>query len=161
MRFTELLIPTTKEAPSDAVLPSHIYLTRAGYIQSVGSGLYNFLPLGKRVLENVRQIAKEELDKAGCQEVDLAFVTPASLWEESGRFEKYGKELLRFKDRKENDFVLGPTHEEMMVNLVRQTVKSYKQLPINLYQIKTKFRDEIRPRFGLMRGRGIFDERWL
>ncbi len=153
MRFTQLLIPTTKEAPSDAVLPSHIYLTRAGYIQSIGSGLYNFLPLGKRVLDNVRQVAKEELDKAGCQEVDLAFVTPASLWEESGRFEKYGKELLRFKDRKNNDFVLGPTHEEMMVNLVRQTVKSYKQLPINLYQIKTKFRDEIRPRFGLMRGR--------
>jgi len=148
-----MLIPTTKEAPSDAVLPSHIYLTRAGYIQSVGSGLYNFLPLGKRVLDNVRRIAKEELDAAGCQEVDLAFVTPAALWEESGRFEKYGKELLRFKDRKSNDFVLGPTHEEMMVNLVRQTVKSYKQLPINLYQIKTKFRDEIRPRFGLMRGR--------
>jgi len=153
MRFSQLLIPTAKEAPSDAVLPSHIYLTRAGFIQSVGSGLYNFLPLGKRVLDNVRQVAKEELDRAGCQEVDLAFVTPASLWEESGRFEKYGKELLRFKDRKENDFVLGPTHEEMMVNLVRQTVKSYKQLPINLYQIKTKFRDEIRPRFGLMRGR--------
>ena len=153
MRFTQLLIPTTKEAPSDAVLPSHIFLTRAGYIQSVGSGLYNFLPLGKRVLDNVRQVVKEELDKAGCQEVDLAFVTPAALWEESGRFEKYGKELLRFKDRKSNDFVLGPTHEEMMVNLVRQTVKSYKQLPINLYQIKTKFRDEIRPRFGLMRGR--------
>jgi prolyl-tRNA synthetase len=153
MRFSQLLIPTTKEAPSDAVLPSHIYLTRAGYIQSVGSGLYNFLPLGKRVLDNVRQVAKEELDKAGCQEVDLAFVTPSALWEESGRFEKYGKELLRFKDRKSNDFVLGPTHEEMMVNLVRQTVKSYKQLPINLYQIKTKFRDEIRPRFGLMRGR--------
>ena len=153
MRFTQLLIPTTKEAPSDAVLPSHIYLTRAGYIQSVGSGLYNFLPLGKRVLDNVRQVAKEELDKAGCQELDLAFVTPAALWRESGRFEKYGKELLRLKDRKSNDFVLGPTHEEMMVNLVRQTVKSYKQLPINLYQIKTKFRDEIRPRFGLMRGR--------
>jgi len=153
MRFSQLLIPTTKEAPSDAVLPSHIYLTRAGFIQSVGSGLYNFLPLGKRVLDNVRQVAKEELDRAGCQEVDLAFVTPAALWEESGRFEKYGKELLRFKDRKSNDFVLGPTHEEMMVNLVRQTVKSYKQLPINLYQIKTKFRDEIRPRFGLMRGR--------
>ena len=153
MRFSQLLIPTTKEAPSDAVLPSHIYLTRAGYIQSVGSGLYNFLPLGKRVLDNVRQVAKEELDKAGCQEVELAFVTPAALWQESGRLEKYGKELLRLKDRKSNDFVLGPTHEEMMVNLVRQTVKSYKQLPINLYQIKTKFRDEMRPRFGLMRGR--------
>ena len=153
MRFSQLLIPTTKEAPSDAVLASHIYLTRAGYIQSVGSGLYNYLPLGKRVLDRVRQVAKEELDRAGCQEVELSFVTPASLWRESGRLEKYGKELLRLKDRKSNDFVLGPTHEEMMVNLVRQTVKSYKQLPINLYQIKTKFRDEIRPRFGLMRGR--------
>ncbi len=154
MRFSRMLIPTTKEIPNDATLPSHIFLIRGGFIQSVGgSGLYNFLPLGKRVLDKVRYIAKEELDKAGCQEVDLAFVTPASLWKESGRYEKYGKELLRFKDRKENDFVLGPTHEEMMVNLVRSTVKSYKQLPLNLYQIKTKFRDEIRPRFGLMRGR--------
>jgi prolyl-tRNA synthetase len=154
MRFSRTLIPTTKEIPNDATLPSHIYLLRGGFIQSVGgSGLYNFLPLGKRVLDKVRSIAKEELDAAGCQEVDLAFVTPASLWEESGRYEKYGKELLRFKDRKDNDFVLGPTHEEMMVNLVRNTVKSYKQLPLNLYQIKTKFRDEIRPRFGLMRGR--------
>ncbi len=154
MRFSHMLIPTAKEAPNDATLPSHIYLIRGGFIQNVGgSGLYNFLPLGKRVLDNVRAIAKEELDAAGCQEVDLAFVTPAALWEESGRYEKYGKELLRFKDRKENDFVLGPTHEEMMVNLVRHTVKSYKQLPLNLYQIKTKFRDEIRPRFGLMRGR--------
>jgi len=154
MRFSHMLIPTTKEVPNDATLPSHIYLIRGGFIQNVGgSGLYNFLPLGKRVLDNVRAIAKEELDAAGCQEVDLAFVTPAALWEESGRYEKYGKELLRLKDRKENNFVLGPTHEEMMVNLVRHTVKSYKQLPLNLYQIKTKFRDEIRPRFGLMRGR--------
>ena len=154
MRFSRMLIPTTKEVPNDATLPSHIYLVRGGFIQNVGgSGLYNFLPLGKRVLDNVRAIAKEELDAAECQEVDLAFVTPAALWEESGRYEKYGKELLRLKDRKENDFVLGPTHEEMMVNLVRHTVKSYKQLPLNLYQIKTKFRDEIRPRFGLMRGR--------
>ncbi len=158
MRFSRLLIPTSKEVPSDAVLPSHIYLLRAGYIQSVGAGLYNFLPLGKRVLDRVRAVVKEELDRAGCQEVDLAFVTPAELWRESGRFEKYGKELLRFKDRKENEFVLGPTHEEMMVNLVRQSVKSYKQLPLHLYQIKTKFRDEIRPRFGLMRGREFLME---
>ncbi|MEY3089946.1 MAG: prolyl-tRNA synthetase [Pseudomonadota bacterium] len=154
MRFSNVLIPTTKETPNDATLPSHIFLMRGGFIQSVGgSGLYNFLPLGKRVLDKVHAIVKEELDQAGCQEVSLSFVTPASLWEESGRMEKYGKELLRFKDRKENDFVLGPTHEEMMVNLVRQTVKSYKQLPLNLYQINLKFRDEIRPRFGLMRGR--------
>ncbi|WP_456428843.1 proline--tRNA ligase [Nitratifractor sp.] len=158
MRFSRTLIPTAKEAPSDAVLPSHIYLLRAGFIQSVGAGLYNFLPLGKRSLDRVRRVVKEELDAAGCQEVDLAFVTPAELWRESGRFEKYGKELLRFTDRKENEFVLGPTHEEMMVNLVRQSVKSYKQLPLHLYQIKTKFRDEIRPRFGLMRGREFLME---
>ena len=154
MRFSKLLIPTSKETPNDATLASHIYLIRGGYIQSVGgSGLYNFLPLGKRVLDKVKAVVKEELDNAGCQEVSLSFVTPASLWEESGRYEKYGKELLRFKDRKENAFVLGPTHEEMMVNLVRQSVKSYKQLPLNLYQVNLKFRDEIRPRFGLMRGR--------
>ena len=154
MRFSRLLIPTTKETPNDATLASHIYLIRGGFIQSVGgSGLYNFLPLGKKILDKVHAVVKDELDKAGCQEVSLSFVTPASLWEESGRLEKYGKELLRFKDRKNNDFILGPTHEEMMVNLVRQTVKSYKQLPLNVYQINLKFRDEIRPRFGLMRGR--------
>lgn len=153
MKFSESFIFTSKDAPSDAVLPSHIYLVRGGFIQSIGAGLYNFLPLGKKVLDKVRAIAKEELDRAGCQEVELSFVTPSELWRESGRYEKYGKELLRFKDRKSAEFVLGPTHEEMMVNLVRQYVKSYKQLPINLYQIKTKFRDEIRPRFGLMRGR--------
>jgi prolyl-tRNA synthetase len=154
VRFSKLLVPTTKETPNDATLPSHIYLMRGGFIQSVGgSGLYNFLPLGKKVLDKVRAVVKDELDKAGCQEVSLSFVTPSSLWEESGRYEKYGKELLRFKDRKNNEFVLGPTHEEMMVNLVRQSVKSYKQLPLNLYQINLKFRDEIRPRFGLMRGR--------
>ncbi len=153
MRVTQLLIPTTKETPNDATLMSHIYLIRGGFIGGVGSGLYNFLPLGKRVLDKIRNVVKEELDRAGCQEVSLGFVTPASLWQESGRYEKYGKELLRFKDRKNNDFVLGPTHEEMMVNLVKQSVKSYKALPLNLYQINLKFRDEIRPRFGLMRGR--------
>jgi len=154
VRFSKLLIPTTKETPNDATLASHIYLMRGGFIQSVGgSGLYNFLPLGKKILDKVHAVVKEELDKAGCQEVSLSFVTPAALWKESGRLEKYGKELLRFKDRKNNDFILGPTHEEMMVNLVRQTVKSYKQLPLNVYQINLKFRDEIRPRFGLMRGR--------
>jgi len=153
VRVTQLLIPTTKETPNDATLASHIYLIRAGFIQGVGSGLYNYLPLGKRVLDKVQNIVKEELNKADCQEVSLGFVTPASYWQESGRFDKYGKELLRFKDRKNNDFVLGPTHEEMMVNLVKQSVKSYKALPLNLYQVNLKFRDEIRPRFGLMRGR--------
>ncbi len=158
MRFSKLFVPTSKEDPKDAVLPSHKYLIRGGFIAQVGSGLYNFLPLGKRVLDKVRNIVKEELDKAGCEEVSLSFVTPASLWKESGRYEKYGKELLRFKDRKDNEFVLGPTHEEMMVDLVRGRVKSYKQLPLHLYQINWKFRDEVRPRFGLLRGREFLME---
>jgi prolyl-tRNA synthetase len=153
LKFSKAYIPTSKEVPNDAVLQSHILLIRAGFIQGVASGLYNLLPMGKKILDNIRNIVKEELDKAGCQEVDLSFVTPAELWAESGRIEKFGKELLRFIDRKENLFVLGPTHEEMMVNLIRDNLKSYKKLPQNLYQIKTKFRDEARPRFGLMRGR--------
>lgn len=153
MRLSTAFIPTEKEAPKDAVLPSHIYLTRAGFVAQVASGLYNYLPLGKRVLKKIETVINEEMTAAGAQEVDLSFVTPADLWEESGRIQKFGKELLRFKDRKENLFVLGPTHEEMMVNLVRNRVTSYKQLPMNLYQIKTKFRDEARPRFGLMRAR--------
>jgi len=133
MRFSRLLIPTTKvipttkETPNDAVLVSHKLLLRAGFIQqSGGSGLYNFLPLGKITLDKVRAVVKDELDKAGCQEVHLPIVTPITLWEETGRADKFGKELLRFKDRHENDFVLSPTNEEAMVNLVRQTVKSYK-----------------------------------
>ena len=153
MRFSRLFAPTTKEAPKDAILPSHIYLVRGGFISQIGSGIYNFMPLGKRVLEKIRKIVKEELDAAGCQKVQLGFVTPATLWKESGRYGKFGKELLRFKDRKENEFVLGPTHEEAMVDLVRNRVRSYKQLPLHLYQIGLKFRDEARPRFGLLRGR--------
>ncbi|MFZ5375009.1 MAG: proline--tRNA ligase, partial [Campylobacterota bacterium] len=153
MRFSKAYIPTTKESPKDAQLPSHIYLSRAGFIAQVASGLYNFLPLGKRVLRKIENIINEEMSACGALEVDLSFVTPAELWEESGRIEKFGKELLRFRDRKENLFVLGPTHEEMMVNIVRNRVTSYKQLPLNVYQIKTKFRDEARPRFGLMRAR--------
>lgn len=153
MRMSRAFIPTEKEAPKDAVLPSHIYLTRAGFIAQVASGLYNLMPLGKRVLKKIETVINEEMAAVGAQEVELSFVTPAELWEESGRIEKFGKELLRFRDRKENLFVLGPTHEEMMVNLVRNRVSSYKQLPLNLYQIKTKFRDEARPRFGLMRAR--------
>lgn len=153
MRFSRAYIPTTKESPKDAQLPSHIYLARGGFVAQVAAGLYNFLPLGKRVLRKIETIINEEMAACGAQEVDLSFVTPAELWQESGRIEKFGKELLRFRDRKENLFVLGPTHEEMMVSIVRNRVNSYKQLPINLYQIKTKFRDEARPRFGLMRGR--------
>ena len=153
MRRSKAFIPTTKEAPSDATLPSHIFLSRAGFITQVAAGLYNYLPLAKRVIRKIENIINEEMMKVGAQEVELSFVTPAELWQESGRIEKFGKELLRFKDRKNNLFVLGPTHEEMMVDLVRNRVTSYKNLPLNLYQMKTKFRDEARPRFGLMRGR--------
>ncbi|HEX5670956.1 MAG TPA: proline--tRNA ligase [Sulfuricurvum sp.] len=153
MRFSKAYIPTTKESPKDAQLPSHIYLSRAGFVTQVASGLYNFLPLGKRVLRKIETVINEEMDRVGALEVDLSFVTPAELWEESGRIEKFGKELLRFRDRKDNLFVLGPTHEEMMVSIVRNRVTSYKQLPLNVYQVKTKFRDEARPRFGLMRAR--------
>ena len=153
MRFSRAYIPTTKESPKDAQLPSHIYLSRAGFVAQVASGLYNFLPLGKRVLRKIETIINEEMAACGALEVDLSFVTPAELWEESGRIEKFGKELLRFRDRKDNLFVLGPTHEEMMVSIVRNRITSYKQLPLNVYQVKTKFRDEARPRFGLMRAR--------
>lgn len=153
MRRSRAFIPTTKEAPSDATLVSHSYLSRAGFISQVASGLYSYMPLAKKVIKKIEKIINEEMAKAGAQEVELSFVTPAELWQESGRIEKFGKELLRFHDRKDNLFVLGPTHEEMMVDLVRNRVTSYKQLPMNLYQIKTKFRDEARPRFGLMRGR--------
>ncbi len=153
MRFSRLFAPTTKDAPKDAVVSSHIYLVRGGFISQIGSGIYNFLPLGKIVLDKIRNIVKQEMDKAGALETQLGFVTPSTLWQESGRLDKFGKELLRFKDRKDNEFILGPTHEEAMVDLVRNSVKSYKQLPLNLYQINTKFRDEARPRYGLLRGR--------
>jgi len=153
MKFSTAFIPTTKEAPSDATLPSHIFLSRGGFVCQVASGLYDLLPLGKRVSQRIEAIIKEEMDAINAQEVELSFVTPQELWAQSGRIEKFGKELLRIKDRKENGFVLGPTHEEMMVNVVRNRITSYKQLPQHLYQIKIKFRDEARPRFGLMRGR--------
>ena len=153
MRRSQAFIPTSKEVPNDATLPSHIFLSRAGFIAQVGAGLYNYMPLAKRVIKKIEKIINEEMESIGAQEVELSFVTPADLWAESGRIEKFGKELLRFRDRKDNLFVLGPTHEEMMVDLVRNRVTSYKHLPLNLYQMKTKFRDEARPRFGLMRGR--------
>ena len=153
MKFSNMFIPTTKEAPKDASLPSHKYLIRAGFISSQGSGLYDYLPLGKKVLDNIKTIIKDELDNAGCNEVQLSFVTPISLWQESGRANKMGLEMLRIKDRKNASFVLSPTNEEAIVNLVRNRITSYKNLPLNLYQINTKFRDEARPRFGLMRGR--------
>lgn len=153
MRRSRSFIPTTKEAPSDATLPSHKFLLRGGFINQQGAGLYNLMPLGKIVLDKIRAIVKEELDNSGCMEVQLSFVTPLALWERSGRSEVMGKEMLRFEDRHENGFVLSPTNEEAIVELVKNRVVSYKDLPINLYQINTKFRDEARPRYGLMRGR--------
>ncbi len=153
MRRSKAFIPTSKDAPSDAVLASHIFLSRAGFISQVASGLYSYMPLAKKVIRKIENIIHDEMFNVGAQEVELSFVAPSDLWIESGRIDKFGKELLRFYDRKEKLFVLGPTHEEMMVDLVRNRVTSYKNLPLNLYQIKTKFRDEVRPRYGLMRGR--------
>lgn len=153
MKWSKFYALSTKEAPKDAFLPSHIFLLRGGFVEQIGSGLYNFLPLGKRVLDKISLIVKEEMDRAGALQTQLSFITPASLWKESGRYKAYGKELLRFKDRKENEFVLGPTHEEAMLSIVKNKITSYKQLPLNLYQIGLKFRDEARPRFGLLRVR--------
>ncbi|MFN2425577.1 MAG: proline--tRNA ligase, partial [Candidatus Binatia bacterium] len=153
MRYSRLLIPTLKEVPADAEITSHQLMVRSGMIRQVARGIYDFLPLGKRTLKKVERIIREELDRVGCQEVMLPMVSPAELWQESGRWDFYGKELLRIRDRHDREFCLGPTHEEVMTDLVRRDVRSYRALPLNLYQIGTKFRDEIRPRFGLMRGR--------
>jgi prolyl-tRNA synthetase len=153
MRYSQAFIPTLKEVPSDAQVVSHVYMVRGGYIRRLAAGIYNFLPLGWRVLQKIENIVREELDRAGAQEVLMPAAIPAELWQESGRWQKYGPELLRFKDRKGADFCFGPTHEEVITDMVRREIKSYRQLPINLYQIQGKFRDEIRPRAGLMRGR--------
>jgi prolyl-tRNA synthetase len=153
MKTSNLLLSTTRETPSDAVVISHQLMIRAGIIRSLAGGLYNWLPLGVRVLRKVEAIIREEMDRAGAQEVLMPVVQPLELWEESGRAEDYGPELLRFKDRHQRDFALGPTHEEIITDLVRREIRSYKQLPANFYQIQTKFRDEIRPRFGVMRSR--------
>ncbi len=153
MRWSRYYIPTLKEAPADAEVVSHRLLVRAGMIRKLTSGIYTWLPLGLRALEKARDIIRREMNAAGAIEVLLPMVQPAELWEASGRWKKYGKELLRFKDRHDRDYCLGPTHEEVITDLLRGEVKSYRQLPLNLYQIQTKFRDEVRPRFGLMRGR--------
>lgn len=153
MRQTTYHIPTLREDPTDAELISHKLLLRAGLIRKLAAGIYDYLPLGLRALRKVERIVREELDRAGCQEVWLPGVVPAELWQESGRWAKYGKELLRIKDRHDREFCLGPTHEEAIVDLVRQDLRSYRELPKNFYQISSKFRDEVRPRFGLMRGR--------
>jgi len=153
MRYSEYLLPTLREDPAEAEVVSHKLMIRAGMIRKVAAGIYTFLPLGLRVLKKVEEIIREEMDRAGAQELLLPLVLPADLWRESGRWEEYGKELLRFKDRGGRDYCLGPTHEEAITDLVRREVRSYKQLPLCLYQIQIKFRDEMRPRFGVMRGR--------
>ena len=153
MKTSQLLIPTLREAPAEAETVSHRLMLRAGLIRKVASGIYTYLPLGLRVIRKVEQIIREEMNRAGAQELLMPMASPAELWKETGRWDFYGKELLRFKDRHERDFCLGPTHEEIITDLFRREVKSYRQLPLNFYQIQTKFRDEIRPRFGLMRGR--------
>jgi prolyl-tRNA synthetase len=153
MRYSQLLLPTTKETPAEAEVVSHQLLLRAGCIRKLTSGLYTYLPLGLRALQKVAAIVREEMNRAGAQELLMPMVQPADLWQESGRWQKYGAELLRLKDRHDRDFCLGPTHEEVITDIARRELQSYRQLPINLYQVQTKFRDEIRPRFGLMRGR--------
>ena len=153
MRTSKFLIATQKETPADAEVISHQLMLRAGLIRKLASGLYTWLPLGLRVLRKVENIVRREMDLSGAQEMSMPVVQPAELWQESGRWEQYGPELLRIKDRHGRDFCLGPTHEEVITDLVRDEIKSYKQLPINLYQIQTKVRDEIRPRFGIMRSR--------
>jgi len=153
MRTTNYLLSTQKEAPSDAVIASHQLMLRAGMIRKLASGLYTWLPTGLRVLRKVENIVREEMERAGGVEILMPVVQPADLWHETGRWDKFGGELLRIKDRNNRDFVLGPTHEEVVTELVRKEVNSYKQLPLNLFQIQTKFRDETRPRFGVMRAR--------
>lgn len=153
MLYSRYFIPTVKETPSDAEVISHQLMLRAGMIRKLAAGIYNYLPLGLRSIRKFENIVREEMNKADAIEMLMPSVQPAELWQESGRWAFYGKELLRFKDRKDGEFCMGPTHEEVITDMVRREIKSYRQMPVNFYQIQTKFRDEIRPRFGLMRGR--------
>ncbi|HDT0719088.1 TPA: proline--tRNA ligase [Proteus mirabilis] len=153
MRTSHYLLSTLKETPADAEIVSHQLMLRAGMIRKLASGLYDWMPTGVRVLRKIEKIVREEMDNAGSLEISMPVVQPADLWQESGRWEQYGPELLRFTDRGERPFVLGPTHEEVVTDIIRNEITSYKQLPLNLYQIQTKFRDEVRPRFGVMRSR--------
>ncbi|AVY96009.1 MULTISPECIES: proline--tRNA ligase [Microvirgula] len=153
MRASQFFLSTLKEAPSEAELPSHKLMLRAGLIKRLASGLYTWMPIGFRVLKKVERIVREEMERAGSVELIMPAIQPAELWQESGRWEFYGKELLRLKDRHDRDFCVGPTHEEVITDVVRKEVKSYKQLPLNFFQVQTKFRDEVRPRFGVMRAR--------
>ena len=153
MKASQFFISTLKEAPVDAEVVSHQLMIRAGLIKKLGAGIYNYMPMGLRVIRKVEAIVREEMNRAGAIEMSMPVIQPAELWQETGRFEKMGPELLRIQDRHGRDFVVQPTSEEVVTDVMRQDIKSYKQLPKNLYQIQTKFRDERRPRFGLMRGR--------
>jgi len=153
MRSSQFHISTTKEAPSDAEIVSHQLMLRAGLVRRLSAGLYSWLPLGLRSLRKVEAIVREEMNRAGAIELLLPAVQPAELWQESGRWNKFGPELLRLQDRHKRDYCVGPTHEEVITDITRRDLKSYRQLPVNFYQIQTKFRDEIRPRFGVMRSR--------
>jgi prolyl-tRNA synthetase len=153
MKYSHYFLPTLKEIPSEAEVPSHQLMFRAGMIRKLAAGIYSYLPIGLRAIRKVESIIREEMNRAGAIEVLLPFVQPAELWQESHRWDAYGKELLRLKDRHDRDCCLGPTHEEVITDLARREIRSYRQLPVNLYQIQTKFRDEIRPRFGIMRAR--------
>src|SRR5579862_4143629 len=153
MRLSQYPVNTMKETPAEAEVVSHQLMLRAGLVRRLAAGLYSWLPMGLRVLRKVERIVREEMDRAGALELVMPVVQPGELWQESGRWTQYGPELLRFKDRHERDFVLGPTHEEVITDIARRELKSYRQLPVNFYQIQTKFRDEVRPRFGVMRAR--------
>src|SRR5712671_2121752 len=153
MRLSQYPINTMKETPAEAEVVSHQLMLRAGLIRRLAAGLYSWLPLGLRVLQKVERIIREEMNRAGALELVMPVVQPAELWQESGRWTEYGPELLRIKDRHERDFVAGPTHEEVITDIARRELQSYRQLPVNFYQIQTKFRDEVRPRFGVMRAR--------
>ena len=153
MLFSIILLPTLKDAPQEAEVISHKLMLRAGMVRKVASGIYTWLPLGLKVLRKIENIVREEMDASGAQEVLMPMVQPKELWDETNRWEKMGPELLRIQDRHDRDFCLGPTHEEVITDLIRNNVKSYKELPLNIYQIQTKFRDEVRPRYGVMRGR--------
>ncbi|MDE2450856.1 MAG: proline--tRNA ligase, partial [Gammaproteobacteria bacterium] len=153
MRLSQYPINTAKETPAEAELLSHQLMLRAGLIRREAAGLYSWLPMGLRTLRKAETIIREEMDRAGALEMVMPVFQPGELWQESGRWTEYGPELLRLKDRHERDFVTGPTHEEVITDIVRRDIKSYRQLPVNFYQVQTKFRDEIRPRFGVMRAR--------
>src|ERR1700737_280146 len=153
MRLTQYFLPLLRENPSEAQIVSHRLMLRAGMIRQSSAGIYSWLPLGLRVLHNIERIVREEQDRAGAQEILMPTIQPAELWRESGRYEDYGKEMLRITDRHGRDMLYGPTNEEMVTDLFRQSVRSYRELPQILYHIQWKFRDEVRPRFGVMRGR--------